>query len=526
MKTYLKSPSAIKIQVYSHYITVANLTFSTQEILREYAKRFINVEKRWVRKRLIVTEKEKYFNEVKKVVYEPSYFRFHRHCLKNIVSFLAFKGYTESKGNLIIKEIPIVKPVFVKHKWVSDKSDRDYQVSVIGEALDKKSKTKCISMQTGKGKTYCAFRIIQELGVRAWIVVLPKYIDRWLGDIGNHFETDGDELIVIGKKNKSGVSKGKEELIKFLSEPVPKNNQFVIMTTTSWSGYIKDYYENGSSAYPIPPSRFSGHIMAGIRVIDEVHEHFHTCFLTDLYTNIEMTLSLSATVEPKNNPFRDQMLKIAIPMQYRICPPYDRYIEVYAYKYSVANPMRLKYRGFGGMYSHIKFEQSILKYVRLKNDYFNFIYHIIEDTFLHRRLKDHRLLLLFHQTDMADGFCAYLKKKLPNFAICVYHGKSRVNYEGLDDYQIIVSTKSSCGASVDIPNLLTTIMPACEEANTGNEQALGRTRKLADGTTPYFVYTACKDVAPQISYHESKVKYFRPMVLSQKVIDDNIIIGE
>lgn len=516
MKDYIKTSSAIKVLVNSHNFVVSNLTFSTQTAVRDYASKFINVEKRWVKKRLVVTEKEKYFHEIKPVAYQPSIFRFHRHCLSDFLKAMAFRGHTQENLRIVVTEAVITEPVAVKYNWISDKADRDNQPEVIKFCTDGASRTKTISMQTGKGKTYCAFRIINIMQVRSMIMVLPKYTKRWVDDIAGTFGLASGEFLIIDST---------EKLISFLDNEVNARVQMIIVTTTTWASYIKDYMEYGSSNYPVPPHLFNDHAKIGIRVIDEVHEYFHANFIADLYINIQFTLNLSATIDPKNNEYRNSMQRVMMPTKYRICPEYDRYIDVLAYKYRISGAdKKIRTRGFGGMYSHVKFEQSILQRKSLALAYFNFIYSIIEDTYLSRKLQGHRLLMLFHQTDMCDAFYRYLSGRIKDLKICFYHGKSEVRYGDLPEYDIIVSTKSSCGTAVDLPMLLVTLMVACEESNTGNEQALGRTRKLADGTVPYFVYTFCTDVPSQVTYHESKTRYFGALVNSQRVIDNNVLL--
>lgn len=530
MKEYLKTPSAIRVTVCSHHFVVSNLSFHTQTHIQEFAERFINVEKRWVKKRLVTTEKERYFHEIRPAIYEPGVFRFHRHVLKQFLSFLAYKGYTKENFKVRLREETIPKPAKANFKWISKNKDLDYQIPVIKFALDNQSRTKAISMQTGKGKTYCAFRVMQERSVRTMIMVLPKYLERWRGDIINVYDLAGDnKLMIIDTTPK---------LHKFLSKPVPDENQVFLITTTTWGAYVNDYFENGWSSYPVEPALFNKHVKAGLRIIDEVHEHFHANFICDLYTNIENVLSLSATIDPKKNEFRDKMLKVALPPMYRVCPEYDKYIDVIAYKYYIRNANKLvRYRGFGGMYSHVKFEQSLLINPVLKKQYFDFVMVMVNENFLWIKKEGHRLLMLFHTQDMCDAFYLHIKKyvkdlRLENYnvkelTLCAYHGLTETTYADLEEknFDIIISTKASCGTAVDIPRLTVTIMPACEESNTGNEQALGRTRKPKDGTVPRFVYTYCQDIPPQVLYHESKISYFKPLAKSQRVVCHNIVLG-
>jgi hypothetical protein len=89
-------------------------------------------------------------------------YRLHRHCLEDFLESAIRSGFP--KARMKITEVPIYEPAkaayTVKDVWV----DHDYQVDVINFMATHTKRTRLIELQTGKGKTYCAWKAISRLG--------------------------------------------------------------------------------------------------------------------------------------------------------------------------------------------------------------------------------------------------------------------------------------------------------------------------------------------------------------------------
>src|SRR5690606_18650760 len=94
--------------------------------------------------------------------------------------------------------------------------------------------------------------------------------------------------------------------------------KIIIITNTTMQNYIQDYEgTNGASeVYECKPEELYEVLDAGVRLIDEAHQDFHLNYKMDMYTNIKLTLELTATIKPDDR-FLDKMYHIMFPTETR-----------------------------------------------------------------------------------------------------------------------------------------------------------------------------------------------------------------
>lgn len=353
-----------------------------------------------------------------------------------------------------------------------------------------------------------AFNIIRE---RVAIIIKGMYVQRWLDDLQVTYKFNKHDIMVV---------RGSKDLITLIE--LAKNNlldaKVIIITNTTFRMFIDEYeVRKSNNMYGCNPEDFFNLINVGIRLIDEVHQDFHLNFKIDLYTNVKKTISLSATLQ-SDNKFLNRMYEIMFPLLER--PKdfgYDKYIVVDAYIYHLLDVNKVKYKQRGrASYSHVAFEESIMRQEKIFKRYKEMIVDIIQTTFVPEWKPGQKMLIFCATVDMCTRLTQYLKNMFIEFDVTRYVGED--DYSVVERNNIIVSTLKSAGTAVDIPGLKTTLMTVAVGSRQANEQAVGRLRKLKQWPeeSPKFIYLVCADIPSHLEYHRHKKDVLSDKILSLK----------
>lgn len=438
---------------------------------------------------------------------DSSEFRFHRNLEIPLRQHLAAFGLTDSKVEWV--ERPMYEPVKVDFHWQSSKQPFDYQVPQIDYCLAP-GRTKVLMIQTGKGKGMCSMQSVLKLGERCVIVVGGKYVDKWRDEIKEFFKVKTEELMII---------RGSDHLKRLieLAQEGELKSQFIIITSTTMYNYIKSYEKFGEVdvGYHVTPDMFYETLGAGVRVIDEVHENFHLNYRQDIYTNVPKAISMSATLDHDDG-FINKMYDVVFPHSIR--PPkmeHHKYIAMKGLTYSLRNAKRVRYKNAMKQYSHVLFEQSLMRQKDMLDAYLNMVYQIVNHSYIKVRQPGQKCLVYFATVD----FCTLFQKLMAQYhpQLIVNRYTSDDEYEDLLKSDIAVTTLQSAGTAVDIPGLRMVLMTTALSSKTANTQALGRLRELKGewaGTVPEFLFLACRDIDKQMQYANEKSAKLGDKVLS------------
>jgi superfamily II DNA or RNA helicase len=284
--------------------------------------------------------------------------------------------------------------------------------------------------------------------------------------------------------------------------------------------YIKLYEDTklvGFPAWLVPPERMYEVLGVGVRIVDEVHQHFHVNFKMDLYTHLPKGLYLSATLE-SDDTFTERMYKLAYPMNTRInSGAFHKYAEVTAIEYSLQYADKVKCSR-NGSYNHIVYEEWLMKKKQALANYLEMIGNIVETDYVKKRVDKQKMLIFAASVEMCRIIAEYLKKRFPKFTIGKYTSEDK--YETLMTNDISVSTIGSSGTAVDIPDLITCLMTTGVVERKANLQALGRLRDLKHypNQKVHFLYLVCTDIRKQREYHQKKLELFKPRVLVHRTM--------
>lgn len=497
----------LKVSVFSHNFVVTRITPRARTAVELFCKKYVQygtvkVGHKWQKAML------KVFAAATKNRLE---YRFHINQFKDFKAHLEFHGLTGVLVEFVANPIPlyvnVTLPIFPH--WKS----YDYQEPVIEYICAAgEPRSKFVDLQTGKGKSYCSLAAASIMGTPIVLMVRPMYIDKWLIDIRKTYDIEIEDCLVIqGEKSLLALLAAAEE-----GKPVAK---IVLMSNKTFQLWIKKYEEYGDAildmGYACLPGDFYEHIGAGLRIIDEVHSDFHLNFKIDLYTNVAHSVSLSATLL-SDDAFINRMYEIAYPkyQQYK-GPAYDKYIAARSIIYRLKEPDKVRFQDWASnRYSHNTYENSILKNDNLCQNYMAMINEIIKFSYIKNYKEGHRLIIFCSSITFCTRLTAYLADKYPHFDVRRYVEDDE--FVNVMEPDIRVTTLLSAGTAIDIPMLQTTILTTAVSSSQSNIQGLGRLRKMADGTTPEFIWLTCESIPAHITYHEKKRLMLEDRVISYR----------
>lgn len=442
-----------------------------------------------------------------------NHFTFHINTFKEFINYLTWMGIDQSMYT--IEEMKMHKPEKIDIKIVSPYKPMEEQVPLIAY-LQEPGKTKILTLQTGKGKTYCFLQGFAGIKERCALILPAKYIQRWVDDL------TGDGQVVNLKEEDLWVVKGSADFARLISKA--KNGEFkakmLVFSSTTFQLYLKAFRDEPEAAlkeYGCAPIDLMKLLKVGIVGRDEVHELFHFNFLVDLNINVPKTISLSATVD-FDNKMTNKMCAVMFPKEEQINNgEWDKYIKAVGLFWKLEKPKLMRCT-LNGAYNHGAFEGSIIKNKVLLERYLDMIQDMVEN--IYDRFDNGDKVIIFAYTVQ---MCTLIAKRLedtfadhPNLEVKRYVGEDE--YCDLMGGDMIISTLKSAGTAVDIPKLRAVLMTTAIYSTQSNVQALGRLRKIKGKPhiAPEFYYLICKDIDKHIDYHKAKVKQFEGKVLSHE----------
>lgn len=495
----------LSIGIFSHHFTVTRLTPRGRAAVESFARRFVQYGFNRARGGRYQRTALKVFAGATNDRYE---FRFHINQYKDFKQHLTNNYITEEMSEVIHYPTPIPRMVElkVKPKW----QPRDQQPLVI-DYMVQPGFQKLVELQTGKGKSYCAMAAASIIGARMVIIVKAQFLEKWVDDVHKTYELELEDVLLV---------RGSSQLQALLAiaKSGALESKIIIMSNKTIQNWLKLYerhrHETSLLGYEAFPHELFEVLEAGLRLIDEVHMDFHLNFKIDLYTNVEKSISLSATLIADDD-FLSNMYRMTYPMETRFKGlPYDKYVHCLAVLYSLKDQFKIKGKDPAtGKYSHNYYEQQILKYPLIASNYLELIDKTIKASYLlpEDYKPGDRLLILCASIDFCSVLTDFLKKRYPHLDVRRYVEDDP--YENLLEPDIRVSTMLSAGTGHDIAELTTVLMPLAMRTSGGNIQGLGRLRKLP-GRKLKFWYFCCESIDKQMEYHEQKVEILKTRALT------------
>ena len=426
---------------------------------------------------------------------------------------------------------PVYESVKVEIQIKSHFKPFDEQVAIYEQLKQPEIVSKLLGLQTGGGKSALSIFAAAHWGYRTVGFMKPGYLDKWRDDVMKQCDIAPTQILLIGGENNKGGSEKLCWLINGLMDGWLEPT-FVFISNATMRNWISEQEKMPPGEYVpgfrIFPWEFMQACGFGFRIIDETHQDFHANFLFDLYTHVEQSLSLSATLLHRNQ-FIVDMYKMAYPMENRMkVPEYRKYIRSIAWLYDIHEPRRLKTTARGRTsYSHVELEKSLHRSMKLYKQYYLMIYEVMRKTYFFERKPGEKCLIYFATRKMCEDAMMYYKQLMPDLKLAKYNQGDSL--AAALDSDVIFATLQKAGTAIDIPNLTTVILTVAIDSIQSNLQSLGRLRDLkklyGSDRVPTFVYFVCTNIAKHMTYHKSKRDLMKEKALISTTMHHNVTLG-
>ena len=419
-----------------------------------------------------------------------NHYHFNINMLKDFMITLGQKGISRDDIDIKIDRDYVIEPLDVLFR--EDFKLRDYQQEYEDILLreDPNIKYKLVDLATGKGKGAISIHALVELNRRTMLLLLPKYVDKWIEELTDLTDLEIDDIYVV---------QGQDKLLNLLSmlEEVGKEElpyKVIIITTNTMYNFIKEYennYGNEDYMYPIKPTELTRVLGVGVVLNDETHQQFHSVFRAALFLDAKLFIGLSATLI-NNDKSVTKMYNIMFPGTARISNivGIDAFVDTYCVFYNVSNIKLVQHKRPQG-YNHNLYESSMMRKSIMLYDYTKMILFYLKDGYLNRRVKGDKCLIYVASINYATYLTNVIKNKYPKLDVRRYVEDDP--YENVMDSDICVSTLLSASTGYDIKGLITVLNTVSVKSVQAIKQNFGRLRKNDKRELRYY-YFVSKDI--------------------------------
>lgn len=369
------------------------------------------------------------------VKYNNSY-RFNINTLKDMMAVLSNKGLV--KEDIAVNINRDYHIATIDGTFNPDITLRPYQVKYDNILVkDTKEKFQLVDLPPGKGKTIIALHAIMRLNRRTLILVLPRYIKKWINDIKFGTDTEDDEVYVI--QGQKGIRDLLDEVKETGVDDLPY--KFIIVGTNTMYNYIKNFENDFNTPeyhYDSTPDLLTRELGIGTILNDETHQQFHSVYKSMLYLDSKQFIGLSATLINKDSSIT-KMYNTMFPGDSRISNlvEIDRYVDIYAVSYRIRNPKLLQFKRQQG-YNHNLLESSIFRRSNILRGYVDMILYYLKVGHIDRAKKGERCLIFVASINMATLLTNTIKEKYPTYDVRRYVEDDP--YENVMEAEITIST--------------------------------------------------------------------------------------
>lgn len=377
------------------------------------------------------------------------------------------------------------------------------QQQAVDFILQPNTSTRVISADTGFGKTFTAFYSAMNYGRRTALIMEPVHVETWIKSIKEYSGLSDERICVI--QGSPMLHAAIDMAIKGIFD-----YDFVCISAPTLREFIKSFesYEGYDAA--IKPWDLMELFGIGLVVRDEAHEAIFAVVKQTIYCNVSKIIYLSATLV-EDTDVRKRVYPKIFPRADTWTSPVNKHIHTIPLRYKSSLLKPIRYKGPKG-YSHIKFEQDILKRPKLKKSYYDLIGLVVEQGHMKVRQEDGKILIFCSLVDMCKDLAEHFKTKYPDMKVNYF--VSGTPYKTLAESDIIVSTPKSCGTGRDIAQLETVLQTVAIGSEGLSRQICGRLRPYyeKDGTKrpdvmPRYYFLTNVDIPPHMVYDRQRMLY-------------------
>ncbi len=318
---------------------------------------------------------------------------------------------------------------------------------------------------------------------------------------------------------------GSAELQALINQAVEGElvHDLYLISSVTYRGYLEAYEKFGESivdmGYLVPPPRFHEALGVGIQINDEFQEDPGLVFRTDIFSNVDKQIYLSATPFTGSD-FVTRMIDVMLPAE-TACPlpEYDQYINVIGLLYNDPGITSKDFlTPFKNTYNHARYETRLLKHRKRLDRYCSMVRKVITGIYYKDRIPGQKILVLCATVEFIKHLTQYLNTAFPDLRVGMHVAGS--DFRKLETNDITVSTIKSSGTGVDIADLREVLLLQSTDSKKDNIQILGRLRRMKNypDHTPRMTYMVCMDCPQSVKYHNSKKDHFNGRALNHKVM--------
>jgi len=376
-------------------------------------------------------------------------------------------------------------------------------------AVDNESKLFVVKDYIVTHNTFISMSVISELKRLFAIIVLPRYLEKWINDVLYLTDIKRDEILVI---------QGGQSLIEAITtEGIHKKYKCYIISLTTIRGFIKSYLTNTiTGGLDLSPEVITEALGVDIVLNDESHQEFFNVYNFMLFCNNRLTLGLTATLQHSDK-YINKMYEIGFPLYNRISNVITakKYVDILSIRFRFKNSRMIKFKNHFG-YNQSAFEKSIIKHGPTLRNYLDMINSISKNIFFKHRLNDEKMLVFMGTVKMCTIVVDYIQRKHPNIKVTKYTEEDSYSVIAANDF--IVSTLGSASTALDIPNLISVLNTVNTDSKQSNTQSKGRLRFIEDKKLIY-AYTWSSDIRPHKRYNVNRIDLFKKTSKSVRNIE-------
>ena len=487
----------------SNFFKIRSFDDDIKKLAFEFTRRFIRVDGNRVNPK----DEKPAMTVFAAALKDRSEFRFHINAYEDWIKLLHSRNVYDSLMKVV--DLPDFEVQTVELPFKAGWEARDYQIPVIDYLIspnENKNHNKFVGMYTGSGKGFCTITALSKLGKRTLIIVKPIYIEKWVKELHEMLDIPIESIMVIQG------GKHLQTFLEMCEEGGLENNRIAILSNKTYQNWIKAYEEFGEDidqlGYPFMPDELFQKYKAGVRLIDEVHQDFHLCFKSDLYTHADLSISLSATLDTYD-PVTKRMYELAYPPKSR-GPQLElpKYIDTYSISYYMEEDRKYQTTEYGQTnYSHHALEKSIIRNKEFLHNYCAMIKAILDMSYIKKRKPGQKAIIFASTIAMCDRITKYLQDVYRDLDIRRFCEDDPL--ENLHDADIRVTNVVKSGTGHDIKGLITTILTIAVDSLQANLQVFGRLRKIEDSDTEFY-FLSCQEIQKHKNYCRNKIELLTP----------------
>jgi len=229
----------VRIDTYTQYFTITSANFSKLiYLLYDFNKKLITYKKTVKienNRPKVIMEADKHFYIIETAEEEydirKNVIRYPISLLDKIIKYLEYKNI--DKDTI---EIEYHDPISYRKINISidyKLKPRDYQTVYIDRIIKLDRNNILVDLDTGYGKTFIAMSALTKIAHVFSVIVLPRYIDKWIGDVLKLTDIMENEILVI---------KGGSMILDILNNKIDVSQyQCFIISLITLSNFIKSY---------------------------------------------------------------------------------------------------------------------------------------------------------------------------------------------------------------------------------------------------------------------------------------------